>query len=175
MSGMVAACTPCQHTRRSRKQERIDIGRRSSPARRSPHLPARRRRAGRGTRRWSEGGARSPSGRLRGNQHVQQRALLRGDAVLEVREPHVRHGLAEVGPRHALQVAGRHHLDHHRAGGEEHGVRQPRPVHAEEGVEGVHVAGQLVHAFYEVFWVLLLPTRPALLRGDPGMAGPRLA
>jgi hypothetical protein len=68
----------------------------------------------------------------------------KGHEVVVGRWSSVAHGLAEVGPRHALQVAVRHHLDHHCADGEEHDV--PRPVHVEEGVEGVHVAGQLVHA-----------------------------
>ena len=82
-------------------------------------------------------------------QRLQQRALLHRDAVLEVPEPHVGRGVAELPLRHRLQLAVGHHLDDHRPRRQERRVGEAGAVHAEQHVERVHGEGQLLDAHVE--------------------------
>ncbi|BAS88051.1 Os04g0196850, partial [Oryza sativa Japonica Group] len=77
-------------------------------------------------------------------EHVHQRALVGGDVVLDVPEPHVSRRLAEVRLRDALEPAVRHDLQQHGPRGEEHAVGQPGAVHAHHHVVRVHLPGELV-------------------------------
>jgi hypothetical protein len=79
-------------------------------------------------------------------EHVHQRALLRGDGVLEVAEAHVAGRVAEVDARDVVELPVRHDLQEHGARGEVDAVGEAGPVHADHGVEGVDLPRERVVA-----------------------------
>lgn len=77
---------------------------------------------------------------------VVQRALLGGDAVRDVPDPHVRRRGAEEPLAVGLHLPPRDHLHHHGARAQEHHVGQARAVRPHEHVARVHLARHRVHA-----------------------------
>ncbi|VAI73678.1 unnamed protein product [Triticum turgidum subsp. durum] len=73
-----------------------------------------------------------------------ERALLGGDAVLDVPQPHLLGLHAVEYHGRVLHVAPRHHLQHRRVGAEEEEVCEPGAVRAHQHVARVHHLGELL-------------------------------